>query len=111
MAISLVPGVWVSGPWAVLLAALAVGVGDALLGPPLRVVARTFGVLGALRDVQSVRESAFERGRAAPILHLVDLDAEARGLLPLVAVERADADLHEAGDEPLLHDAREGGGV
>lgn len=48
LAIWLVPGVWVSGPWAVLLAALVVGLGDALLRPPLRALARTFGVLGAL---------------------------------------------------------------
>ena len=48
LAIWLVPGVSVTGPWAIALAAVAVGVGDALLRPPLRVLARRFGALGAL---------------------------------------------------------------
>jgi len=48
VAIWLVPGVSVTAPWAVALAAVAVGVGDALLRPLLRVLARTFGAFGAL---------------------------------------------------------------
>ncbi len=47
LAIWLVPGVAADAPWALLVAALAVGVGDALLRPLLQRFART-GVLGAL---------------------------------------------------------------
>ncbi|MCB7137739.1 phage holin family protein [Cellulosimicrobium marinum] len=48
VAIALVPGVEASTPWSVLLAALAVGVGDVALRPALRGVARRAGVVGAL---------------------------------------------------------------
>ena len=48
IAIATVPGVAVSNPWSVLLAALLVGVGDVLLRPLLRQVARRSGVVGAL---------------------------------------------------------------
>src|SRR5690606_38145131 len=43
-----VPGVEVTKPWSLVLAALAVGVGDALLRPVLRRLARRSGVVGAL---------------------------------------------------------------
>ncbi|MFD6175751.1 MULTISPECIES: alkaline phosphatase family protein [unclassified Isoptericola] len=48
VAIALVDGVHASTPWSVLLAALVVGVGDALLRVPLRRVARAGGAVGAL---------------------------------------------------------------
>jgi len=48
LAIAVVPGVEVTNPWSLVLAALAVGVGDALLRPALRRVARRSGVVGAL---------------------------------------------------------------
>jgi len=48
LAIWLVPGVEVTNPWSLVLAALAVGVGDALLRPVLRRLARRSGVVGAL---------------------------------------------------------------
>lgn len=48
VAVAVVPGVEVSNVAALLLASLVVGVGDVLLRPPLRVVARRLGVVGAL---------------------------------------------------------------
>ena len=48
LAIWVVPGVEVTNPWSLVLAALAVAVGDALLRPVLRGVARRSGVVGAL---------------------------------------------------------------
>ncbi|GAA1742120.1 phage holin family protein [Isoptericola hypogeus] len=48
VAVWIVDGVWVSSPWALLPAAVAVGVGDALLRVPLRRLARVWGALGAL---------------------------------------------------------------
>ena len=47
-AIALVDGVRVASPWDVLLAALVVGLGDALLRAPLRRLARAGGAVGAL---------------------------------------------------------------
>ena len=47
LAIWVVPGVEVTNPWSLVLAALAVAVGDALLRPVLRGVARRSGVVGA----------------------------------------------------------------
>jgi uncharacterized membrane protein YvlD (DUF360 family) len=48
LAIWIVPGVRITSWWSVVLAALVVGVGDALLRPVWRVVAGRAGVLGAL---------------------------------------------------------------
>lgn len=48
LAIWLVPGVEVTNPWSLVLAALAVGVGDVLLRPVLRRLAHRSGVVGAL---------------------------------------------------------------
>lgn len=48
IAVAVVDGVTVRSPWAVLAAAVAVGVGDALLRLPLRRLARAAGALGAL---------------------------------------------------------------
>ncbi|WP_435735629.1 phage holin family protein [Cellulosimicrobium sp. PMB13] len=48
VAIAVVPGVEVTHVASLLLAALVVGVGDVVLRPPLRVVARRLGVVGAL---------------------------------------------------------------
>lgn len=48
LAIGVVPGVEVTNPWSLVLAALAVGVGDVLLRPVLRRIAHRFGVVGAL---------------------------------------------------------------
>jgi hypothetical protein len=48
LAIWIVPGVRITSWWSVVLAALAVGVGDAVLRPVWRVVAGRAGVLGAL---------------------------------------------------------------
>ncbi|MFE7408392.1 alkaline phosphatase family protein [Isoptericola sp. NPDC057559] len=48
VAIALVDGVHATNPWSVLLAALVVGVGDALLRAPLRRLARAGGAVGAL---------------------------------------------------------------
>ncbi len=48
LAIWVVPGVEVTNLWSLALAALAVGVGDVLLRPVLRRLARRFGVVGAL---------------------------------------------------------------
>ncbi|QJW37064.1 phage holin family protein [Cellulosimicrobium protaetiae] len=48
IAIWVVPGVEVTNPWSLVLAALAVGLGDVLLRPVLRSLARRFGVVGAL---------------------------------------------------------------
>ncbi|MFD4992681.1 alkaline phosphatase family protein [Cellulosimicrobium cellulans] len=48
LAIWFVPGVEVTNPWSLVLAALAVGLGDVLLRPVLRRLAHRFGVVGAL---------------------------------------------------------------
>ncbi|WP_454044197.1 alkaline phosphatase family protein [Cellulosimicrobium sp. Marseille-Q8652] len=48
VAIAVVPGVEVTHVGSLLLASLVVGVGDVVLRPPLRVVARRLGVVGAL---------------------------------------------------------------
>ncbi|MCK9795580.1 alkaline phosphatase family protein [Isoptericola sp. 4D.3] len=48
IAIAVVDGADATGPWAVVPAALVVGVGDALLRPALRRLARAGGALGAL---------------------------------------------------------------
>ncbi|UKJ64500.1 alkaline phosphatase family protein [Cellulosimicrobium cellulans] len=48
LAIWLVPGVEVTNPWSLVLAALAVGLGDVLVRPVLRRLAHRFGVVGAL---------------------------------------------------------------
>lgn len=48
LAIWFVPGVEVTNPWSLVLAALAVGLGDVLVRPLLRRLAHRFGVVGAL---------------------------------------------------------------
>ena len=48
VAIALVDGVSAEQPWSVLLAALVVAAGDVVLRPPLRVLARLVGAVGAL---------------------------------------------------------------
>lgn len=48
LAILVVDGVSISNDWAVLTSALVVGLGDVLLRPPLRLVARHAGAIGAL---------------------------------------------------------------
>ena len=45
------------------------------------------------------------------MLHLDRVDVEARDLIALMRRQRADADLHEAPAQFLLHDARERAGV